>query len=312
MKTSTIVMLIAGALVLLLGLIGAAVYIVIQKDNRYTELLTAYQANTTSQFELLASNSARSDNIYLSSQELMQAQLELISDIPDQIATLLEREDVEPVVITRTEGRVEGETIMVYIDNLSDIPRQLQFLTSEGMPVAFYNIVDTNEGTIEMETGVYDLYVATNQVVALDPAGVPTVVTEATIASSASPETTYPIVITSSTSWFTETGGREFHWWDPHMELGALVGYGITEQDILAGGDLALTVMSYGNETIDSLRVLRAGIVVDSNSARISVSPVGYNLGTVIPLIDDTWVYPMFLFNLSHDYGFGIEISSTL
>lgn len=100
-----------------------------------------------------------------------------------------------------------------------------------------------------------------------------------------------------------------------HLDLGIdnLISY--PKLDYLLGVNFGISFFNYGKTEDDNvLRLLRvsAGIYKDSNlGVYCAASPILYNLGTILPLISDFWVFPNFGTNFSQ-FFFGVGLGTTL
>tara|TARA_R110002020_G_scaffold268819_3_gene484058 strand:+ start:14730 stop:15677 length:948 start_codon:yes stop_codon:yes gene_type:complete len=278
------------AVVILVGLGALAFKYVKGFELNLLEELRGSKELIEHRFNLLEENIAQSSTQSLDQDEL----LNLLGKISENNYLILERfEDleIEPTVITRTTGTVEGEVVTLYVETLADIPREFIFSTEAGMPLAYYTITTDEDGSYEMETGTYTLTVVINNVSGYSEAHAPLVITEALISSSGGDEE-YPINIQSSATWHAIESPVEFHWLDPQLEIGAFTGYNPFSLEAAFGGDLGMTLMSYGTGDRDILRVIRAGIGTDGSSIGITASPIGFNIGEPLPVVEDLWIYP--------------------
>lgn len=102
---------------------------------------------------------------------------------------------------------------------------------------------------------------------------------------------------------------------DPHFDFGIY-------NSIIPGGEtywlpkigMGITVVSYGESSkVNTYRFLRFGVGGWVNSGiDINFSPVMYNLGHKIPMITNTYLYPNFGYNITHNKivaGLGLSLS---
>ena len=265
-------------------------------------------------FELLSENIAQSETHFIESQSQMNRHIEQIFTEFNVVLERLDQLNTDPTIINTTTGTVDGDTVVVYIDNLDQIPRDFVFRTQDGMPVAFYTIdEDTETGEIEMATGTYDLTVKINTVVAYDNTGSPTVITETRITSAGEENIDYPVRIDESISYFTDPDPITFAWWDPHLDLGAGGRVDISDGSITGAASLGVSIMSYGSREEEIIRFVRAGIDFDGTVPYPSITPIMYNLGDTIPFLSDTWIGPTVGYSIDDEAWYvGALISSTL
>lgn len=98
---------------------------------------------------------------------------------------------------------------------------------------------------------------------------------------------------------------KEFRW-SPKLEFGGAIG-----ADFKAQGrgmlELAFTPFSYGLTRNDNtFRFLRIGMGYDGEYPILTLSLAGYNLGEVLPLITDLWIWPSYGFSNNHMIILGI------
>ena len=267
------------------------------------------------EFDNLAAGTAQAQSS-LVSQEHLDSLLEQLAFNHAEVREALDLLNSEPIVVTRTEGTIHGDTAVIYIETLADIPRHFVFYTSDGMPVAQYTINEEN-GSYSLATEVFDLQVHINSIVSeASDSPTPHVITEAQISSSGdNASIRYPLDIESSVAYYALPDNSRFHWLDPQLDLAvnSEFVFGQDEQDIFSVG-LGVTIMSYGTDETDYLRFIRPNINTNFEHSTLGLSLVGYNIGHVIPLIEDTWLYPNVTTRIGDwsSIGLGLTISSTL
>lgn len=100
-----------------------------------------------------------------------------------------------------------------------------------------------------------------------------------------------------------------------HLDLGIdnLISY--PKFDYLLGVNLGVAFFNYGKTEDDNIwRLLHLGFGIYKNEnlgVYATIAPVQYNLGTLLPLISDFWVFPNFGTNFSQLF-FGIGMGTTL
>lgn len=284
-------------------------------QSKFKSLLGEQHEVTEHQFELLAENVAQSETHFQASQRDMQKILRGVLDNFDVVHARLEELDIEPTIINTTSGTVQGETVVIVVEGLDQIPREFIFETEDGMPVAYYLIEeDEVTGEVAMSTGTYDLTVSLNTVIGVDNTLSPEVIVEATIASSGDlTEETYPIPIDNSVSYFTDPDPTVFDWWDPHLDLGGIAQVSIPDPQIGGAATLGVSIMSYGSREEEIIRVIRLGGTWGGDGPGLTASPIMYNIGNTIPLLSDTWIGPSVTYEFDDTpWNVGVAITSTL
>jgi hypothetical protein len=119
----------------------------------------------------------------------------------------------------------------------------------------------------------------------------------------------YKLKIVSSEFKQTLSSNKEFHWWNPKLDLSldnSFV-FDVDDNFYRFGGSIGISIMSYGRTTHDNdWRFIRLGVGMNSKeNPYVTVEPIRYNLGRFIPLISDLWVGcgPLF------DGGWGVNLS---
>ena len=90
----------------------------------------------------------------------------------------------------------------------------------------------------------------------------------------------------------------KFYWWNPQLVGGADAGMSLSRFPAVQGEfapSVSLGIMSYGKyKTQPDLSVLQAGIAYESVTKRagVVITPVAVNLGTVLPVVHNTYVAP--------------------
>lgn len=270
------------------------------------------QATLTQNFELLNRNLAVSQSNQVENLTQLTTVLGNLTESSTLILERLESIGTEPMVVTHTTGGITGGSNTIYITGPSDIPDEFIFVTEDGMVVARYEVIEDEDGDAVFNTEVYDLGVEFDTVVAFSDEDESTVivVVEGTVSSSYSDEV-FPLDIIDSQTYYRPLDPNEFHLWDPHVDIGATAFYDFREQEFSAGVNLGFIPSSYGNDRDERFRFLRLGVTLNESGAQGNVSPVGYNLGSALPIVDDTWVYPTLGTNFIDQYTLGLTISST-
>lgn len=107
---------------------------------------------------------------------------------------------------------------------------------------------------------------------------------------------------------------EKFHWFNPRLYMFANGGVGISETPVKAEftPGVALGIMSYGRtKTNPSLSILQvgAGYGVVNKTLEVSVSPIQYNLGNVLPLVKNTYAGPTIQVNTKGNVTPGLGLS---
>lgn len=127
-------------------------------------------------------------------------------------------------------------------------------------------------------------------------------------------DTPFPLMITSSDFKQIRPDTKQFFWWAPHIDFGVNGGATLTGHATM-GLDIGFSIMAYGHTKNDNdWRLLRAsfGLRDKFKEPQFTLSPVGYNLGKVIPIVSDLWLYPTVGFGFSDTYSLGVTIGTTL
>ncbi len=87
---------------------------------------------------------------------------------------------------------------------------------------------------------------------------------------------------------------KQWYWWAFKINLQGSVGADFTGKGRAMFG-IGFSPFAYGLTKNDNmLRLLNIGASYDGQYPVLTLSPVGYNLGQVIPLITDLWVWPTY------------------
>jgi hypothetical protein len=100
-----------------------------------------------------------------------------------------------------------------------------------------------------------------------------------------------------------------FYWFCPKIDVGL---FGGLSRDIsfAGGGTFGLSIMGYGLTKNDlSFKVLRLGLDFYGEDLGVSVSPVMWNAGSVLPLVSNIWLSPYVGFDLSGLKSGGIQLT---
>lgn len=110
---------------------------------------------------------------------------------------------------------------------------------------------------------------------------------------------------------------KEFYWWAPRLSLNVDLGVGTSNlpdssSDFVAAGGVSFSMMGYGRTTNDlTWRFLDFGISTNGNTTYAKFTPFTYNVGEILPLINNTFVGPFVGYGFSgdNDWLFGLGIS---
>lgn len=87
----------------------------------------------------------------------------------------------------------------------------------------------------------------------------------------------------------------KFHIWNPKLDIGASIGYA---GDIIVGGNLGISAMSYGLTENDlTWRFARVGVILSKDNFGFDFSPVLWNIGDPLPIVQNLWIGPSIIFN---------------
>lgn len=111
---------------------------------------------------------------------------------------------------------------------------------------------------------------------------------------------------------------KEFFWWAPRLSLNVDLGVGTSSlpdesSDFIAAGGLSFSVMGYGRTTNDlTWRFLDFGISTNGDTTYGKFTPFTYNVGEVLPLVNNMFVGPFVGYSFSGEnewiVGLGISI----
>lgn len=101
-------------------------------------------------------------------------------------------------------------------------------------------------------------------------------------------------------------------WFDWRLDLG--VTYDIYKNlDHGIGGELGLSMASYGNPSILTWRFIRGSVGLNGRDIFLGLSPIQYNIGAPLPLLSNLWITPELAYGLNtKSYLLGIGISVIL
>jgi len=118
-----------------------------------------------------------------------------------------------------------------------------------------------------------------------------------------------PLAVMDASFMYADPEAPSFRLWSPHIDAG-IVGV-VTPLRATGGGTLGFSVASYGVTEDDNIwRFGRVGVGTDGETGWLEADPAGYNLGKVLPVVDDVWLYGGVV--LSPDgYGASIKVTST-
>lgn len=101
-------------------------------------------------------------------------------------------------------------------------------------------------------------------------------------------------------------------WFDWRLDLGVTYGF-YKNLDHGIGGELGLSMISYGNPSILTWRFLRGSVGLNSRDIFLGISPIQYNIGAPLPLLSNLWITPELAYGLNtKSYILGIGISVIL
>jgi hypothetical protein len=106
---------------------------------------------------------------------------------------------------------------------------------------------------------------------------------------------------------------KQWFWWAPHLDVGALGMAGTLPPRFTTGGSVGVSFFGYGL-TVNDLdwRVLRVSLDLSDGLPGIGLSPVAYNLGALIPLISNLWIAPHVHYGLEGEWKAGLFIGAVL
>lgn len=112
-----------------------------------------------------------------------------------------------------------------------------------------------------------------------------------------------PVEITKLDWAIVEKKYKQFYFWNPRLGLG-------TNFSDAAGHNLNLSLMSYGRTKRDmDWRFLVFGAGINNKELSLSLEPLSWNIGNVIPIIDNMFVGPFLDYDLTDQLKYGIQTS---
>jgi hypothetical protein len=104
----------------------------------------------------------------------------------------------------------------------------------------------------------------------------------------------------------------KFKFFDPRLDLGLNYIF-YKNLDHGFGGDLGISLMSYGKSADLTWRFLRFATGINNQGVSLSLGPALYNIASPLPLINNIWLNPSLGTNLdNHIYYIGIGVSAIL
>jgi len=106
---------------------------------------------------------------------------------------------------------------------------------------------------------------------------------------------------------------KQFFWWAPHIDVGALAGAKLTPPDLSLGGSLGFSPFAYGR-TVNDLdwRFLRVSFDLADNRPGVGVSPVAFNVGQHLPLFSNIWLAPHVTYIISEGWAVSLFVGAVL
>jgi hypothetical protein len=118
-----------------------------------------------------------------------------------------------------------------------------------------------------------------------------------------------PIKIASSEFKQERVEGERMYWWAPKLNLNADI-YGSTDLEAGGAAGLSLSLMGYGRTENDlSWQFVDFGVSTSGDDTYFKFTPIKYNIGRNLPLIDNSFIGPFIGFSTGGDTVFGFSIS---
>lgn len=103
---------------------------------------------------------------------------------------------------------------------------------------------------------------------------------------------------------------NKFNWWDPKLDLGVVGEVLFTTPTGIMTGELGFSIFSYGKpDALPALRFLRVSVGGSSSGFSFGVSPVQWNLGKTLPVVENLWLYPRVGYTLGRGASIGVGLS---
>lgn len=109
----------------------------------------------------------------------------------------------------------------------------------------------------------------------------------------------------SDISWETaRIKTKSFDWWNPRL------GLALTFDSFDPSFGLNFSFSSYGKTQNDmDFRFLTSGITYDNENFKITAEPVSYNIGKLLPIIDNIFIGPLLTYGFENDIEYGVQAS---
>lgn len=180
------------------------------------------------------------------------------------------------------------------------------------IPVAWAIYYPNRDTDKRWKTGIYPLEYNAKIVQAEQSDGQWNTYVEAWAENNKDPESRgqkLPIKINRSEFKQVKEVTERMFWWLPRIDFG--VGWSSTNLEAVNFG-VGFSAMGYGRTENDlTWRFLRIAAMTDSEFEHwyASFSPVGYNLGTLLPAISNLWIWPEFTYSDGQKLGGGFSLS---
>ena len=204
---------------------------------------------------------------------------------------------------------ITGEEGTIVIEHFKKIKNK------EGLPLSWAKFKLGSEQP--WTTGTYPLEFHINTVLGLtkDDKVIPE--HELVVYNTGDPEVKdkpFKVKITSSIFKQIKPKTMTFFWWAPHLDFGINMGANLLSGEAIFGLDLGFAAMAYGRTKNDNIwRFARASVGTRDKFSdfQFTLSPLGYNLGSSLPLISDVWIWPTLSFGFGDTYGIGATVGTT-
>lgn len=103
----------------------------------------------------------------------------------------------------------------------------------------------------------------------------------------------------------------KFRWWDPKVDIGLDI-TALKDFSHHFGGELGVSLMSYGKSTGLTWRFLRPYIGINSSDYILGLTPALYNIADPLPVVNNIWIGPSVGRTFGNQYFLGFGVSATL
>jgi len=266
-------------------------------------------------YQQLSSNLAASESKFSTLSDVKKSLEENIQE-KDKVISLLKQQNLDLRSVGTTKGNIPGSSKDTGVEPGKEVYTDL-LAFGNGLPVAR---AEFNTKEPAWHNKVFGIDFEVNTVIATDKNGLDQVITQVNAYNNELEETKgkpFPVAVTSSSFKQVLPDTKTWHFINPKLDLAASGGVSWKDLSVAPSitPELGFSMMGYGltseEETWRFLRV-SAGYDAYNRTARGGVGLAGYNLGTVLPLVDDLWLWPVYTVDHEGRSGFSLSIGTNL